>query len=316
MKHMYSTGLIISTFSLLLSCGKKQPDFDATGVFEADEILVSSEVPGRITTFSITEGDILDAGAVVAMLDAGNLQLQQQQVEASMAILPEKITDVGPQVEMLNNQLQVQQAQMSNLEQEKNRFSKLVEADAATPKQLDDLKSQITILQRQMAVTQSQIKVQQTAVATQNRGLMSEKRPLAKKLETLQDQTNRSKVINPITGTVLAKYAYEGEVTGAGKALYKIADLSTVYLRAFITADQLTQVKLGQQVWVYTDSTRDAYREHAGIISWISDKAEFTPKTIQTKNERANQVFAVKIKVPNDGYLKIGQYGEVKWQQL
>ena len=160
MKHMYSTGLIISTFSLLLSCGKKQPDFDATGVFEADEILVSSEVPGRITTFSITEGDILDAGAVVAMLDAGNLQLQQQQVEASMAILPEKITDVGPQVEMLNNQLQVQQAQMSNLEQEKNRFSKLVEADAATPKQLDDLKSQITILQRQMAVTQSQIKVQ------------------------------------------------------------------------------------------------------------------------------------------------------------
>ena len=148
-------------------------------------------------------------------------------------------------------------------------------------------------------------------IATQNRSIMSEGQPLQKRVEQLEDQIKRANIINPIQGTILTKYAEAGEITSAGKALYKIADLSTMTLRAYITGTQLSQVKLGQAVKVKVDDGKDAYRELPGTITWISDKAEFTPKTIQTKEERANLVYAVKIKVRNDGYLKIGMYGEV-----
>jgi HlyD family secretion protein len=189
-----------------------------------------------------------------------------------------------------------------------------VQADAATPKQLDDIEAQINVLNGQMKVTRRQMKVQETNIATQNRSILSEEKPLAKRAEVLGDQANRGKIINPINGTVLTRYAYAGEMIGAGKAIYKIADLSNLTLRAYITGDQLSQVKLGQPVQVYVDSGAKHYRNYAGKVTWISDKAEFTPKTIQTKNERANQVYAVKILVKNDGYLKIGQYGEIRWE--
>ena len=165
-----------------------------------------------------------------------------------------------------------------------------------------------------MQVTQQQIDVQKNNVATQNRSILSEGKPLEKRVAQLQDQLDKSNIVNPIAGTVLTKYAEEGEVTASGKALYKIADLSTITLRAYVTATQLSQLKLGQTVKVFADNGPNKYNEYSGTITWISDKAEFTPKTIQTKEERANLVYAVKVKVKNDGYLKIGMYGELKFQ--
>jgi HlyD family secretion protein len=164
----------------------------------------------------------------------------------------------------------------------------------------------------QMTVTRQQKNVVQSNIATQNRSILSEGKPLEKRAAQLNEQIQKASITNPISGTVLTKYAEAGEITTIGKAIYKIADISTLKLRAYITGDQLPLVKLGQQVKVFVDAGKDAYKEMTGTITWISDKAEFTPKTIQTKEERANLVYAMKIDVKNDGYLKIGMYGEVK----
>jgi HlyD family secretion protein len=213
---------------------------------------------------------------------------------------------------MLQDQLAVQQSQLTNMLHERNRIENLLKQDAATGKQLDDIEAQIDVVKKQMLVTQQQIDVQKNNVATQNRSILSEGKPLEKRVAQLQDQLNRSNIVNPVSGTVLTKYAQAGEITSAGKALYKIADLTTVNLRAYVTGSQLSLIKLGQPVKVFVDSGSDKYKEYQGTITWIADKAEFTPKTIQTKEERANLVYATKIKVKNDGYLKIGMYGEVK----
>jgi HlyD family secretion protein len=170
----------------------------------------------------------------------------------------------------------------------------------------------IEATRKEMAVTQQQINVQRSNISTQNRSILSEGKPLEKRVAQLQDQLQRANIVNPVAGTVITKYAEEGEITSTGKALYKIADLSTMILRAYITGTQLSQVKLGQTVKVLVDDGPKKYKELTGTITWISDKAEFTPKTIQTKDERSSLVYAIKIKVKNDGYLKIGMYGEVK----
>jgi len=302
------------SFSLLAACSNNGQSFDATGTFEADEVIVSAEIAGKILTMDLEEGDQLTKDSIVATLDAGNLALQKAQVEASITALNEKTNDVNPSLQLLRDQLAVQQSQLANLEKEKQRFTALVQADAATPKQLDDIVAQIDVLNGQMAVTRQQMKVQETNTATANRSILSEQNPLAKRADIISDQIDRSKVINPITGIVLTKYAHAGEVIGAGKGLYKIADVSSLLLRAYVSGDQVSQIKLGQQVEVFVDKGAEEYKPYKGKITWIADKAEFTPKTIQTKDERANLVYAVKILVPNDGYLKIGQYGEVKWK--
>jgi HlyD family secretion protein len=203
---------------------------------------------------------------------------------------------------------------MNTLLRERKRTENLLRQDAATGKQLDDINSQIDLLKRQMDVTQQQINVQRSNVSTQNRSILSEGKPLQKRVEQLNDQLERANIINPVSGTVLTKYAQAGEMTSAGKALYKIADMSEMILRAYISGGQLSQVKLGQPVKVLVDDGDDKYKEYTGTITWISDKAEFTPKTIQTKEERANLVYATRIKVKNDGYLKIGMYGEVQFK--
>ncbi|QGW27740.1 HlyD family secretion protein [Phnomibacter ginsenosidimutans] len=305
--------LLIAAAGLLQACGNKGPAYDATGTFEADEVIVSAEVAGKILWMPIEEGQTIAQDSVVVKIDAGNLALQKAQIEASANALQQKTNDVQPQLKLLQEQLQVQQAQMATLEKEKRRFEALVKADAATPKQLDDIVAQINVLQQQMLVTRQQMNVQQSTVGTANRSILSEQAPLTKRADIIADQINRSNVINPINGTVLLKYANAGEVVGAGKALYKIADLSNLQLRAYITGDQLSQIKLGQQVKVLVDDGKKNYKTYSGAIIWIADKAEFTPKTIQTKDERANLVYAIKVLVPNDGYLKIGQYGEVDW---
>ena len=300
---------------LIISCNRSESDFDASGTFEADETIVSSEMPGKILSFNVEEGMRLPKDSIVGSVDATNIDLQQQQVEASIHALNEKTANVNPQVELLQNQLAVQQSQLDNLLHERTRIENLLKSDAATPKQLDDINSQIDVVKKSMAVTQQQINVKKNDIATQNRSILSEAEPLKKRVAQLEDQQQRANIVNPVTGTVITKYAEAGEITSSGKALYKIADLSELNLRAYITGVQLPTIKLGQQVKVMIDQGEKKYKEYTGNIIWISDKAEFTPKTIQTKEERANLVYAIKVKVKNDGFLKIGMYGEVKLSQ-
>jgi HlyD family secretion protein len=306
--------ILLLLFPLLFSCHSTTREFDASGSFEADEVVVSSQVNGQLLQFSVNEGDSLAPGQVVGIIDSSSLSLQKAQVNATIRSLSEKTQTVAPQVQLLNNQLAVQQAQLQNLAHEKERIERLVKADAATGKQLDDINSQIEVTKRQMEVTRQQIAVQRSNIATQNRGILSEKAPLEKQVALVEEQLSRARITNPAKGIVLTKYAEQGEVTAAGKPLYKIADLSVMTLRAYVTGGQLSQLKLNQQVSVGIDDGKGGYRMYKGTITWISDKAEFTPKTIQTKEERANLVYALKIRVPNDGYLKIGMYGEVKFQ--
>lgn len=311
MKKIWTTGCIAL---LLAACNGNGHDFDASGTFEADEVIVSAEATGKILSLSVEEGMAVPKDSIVGTIDAENIALQKEQVEASIEALGEKTADAAPQVRLLENQLGVQQSRLDNLLHEKTRTQNLVRADAATQKQLDDINAQIDLVRKEMAVTQQQINVQKANTGTQNRGILSESKPLSKRAAQLEDQLQKANIVNPVNGTVLTKYAAQGEITSAGKALYKIADLSTLTLRAYISGSQLAQVRLGQSVKVLVDDGKDKYRELPGTITWISDKAEFTPKTIQTKEERANLVYAAKIKVKNDGYLKIGMYGEVKFK--
>lgn len=293
------------------ACNNSEKKFDATGTFEATEVIVSSELGGRIITLNVNEGDTISANRIVGTVDAAGIELQKEQVEASIGSLNDKTADVGPQVALQQNQLAVQQSQLNNLLHEQKRFENLLKQDAATAKQLDDINAQIDVVRKQMLVTQQQIAVQRSTISTQNKSILSETKPLQKRVAQLNDQLKRADIVNPVNGTVLTKYAEAGELTNTGKALYKIADLRVMKLRAYITGDQLSQIKLGQTLKVLVDDGKEKYRELPGTITWISDKAEFTPKTIQTKEERANLVYAIKINVQNDGYLKVGMYGEV-----
>ena len=304
--------LIAATFIFsLVACNNNNHKFDASGTFEVDEVIVSSEIPGKILSFNVHEGDSIPKNKIVGEIDAENLSLQKEQVEATIQALSEKKADVLPQVSLLQKQLAVQQSQLKNLLHEKTRFENLLKQDAATGKQVDDINAQVDVAQKQIEVTQQQINVQRNTVSTQNRSIMSQGKPLEKQVAEINDKIQKSNIVNPIAGTVITKYAEEGELTSAGKALYEIADLSEMTLRAYISGTQLSQIKLNQTVQVFVDNGADKYKEMNGIVTWISDKAEFTPKTIQTKDERANLVYAIKIKVKNDGYLKIGMYGEV-----
>lgn len=295
----------------LVSCNRNGNDFDASGTFEADEVIVSSLASGRLIDFNVEEGEMLAKDSVVGKVDPIPLRLQKEELEASIRALHQQTVNVVPQVELLENQLKVQQSQLDNLLHEKSRIENLLKQDAATGKQLDDMNAQIDIVKKQMAVTKQQINVTKSNTATQNRGILSQEKPLEKKAAQIEDLLEKTNIRNPISGIVLTTYAEEGEITSAGKALYKIADLSSINLRAYITGAQLSTIKLGQQLRVFIDQGADKYKEYPGKIIWISDKAEFTPKTIQTKEERAHLVYAIKVKVKNDGLLKIGMYGEV-----
>lgn len=311
MRKLFAGTAVLSILAFS-ACNNGNGKFDASGTFEADEVIVSSEIPGKLTSFNIEEGNTVSKDSIVGVIDATSLSLQKEQVEASIKALSKKTLNVAPQVQLLMDQLAVQQSQLDNQLHEKARIENLVKADAATTKQLDDINALIDVTRKSINVTKQQIVVQQNNIATQNRGILSEAEPLKKRADQINDQVRRANIINPVTGTVITKYAMAGEVTAAGKALYRIADLSQLTLRAYITGVQLSKVKLNEQVKVLVDDGADKYKEYSGTIYWISDKAEFTPKTIQTKEERANLVYAVKIRVKNDGILKIGMYGEVK----
>ncbi len=310
MKNLFP---ITALLLLSVSCHQNKIKTDASGVFESDEVIVSAEQSGKLLSFPIQEGDTLAKNAVTGSIDMSNTQLQKQQVQATIIALKQKTTNPTPQLELVKKQLAVQQSQLDQQLKEKNRTENLLKADAATQKQLDDINASIDQLQKQIAVSKQQIALDNSNISTQNRTIYSEQGPLEKSVAQIQDLIDKGRIINPIKGTVLIKYALEGEMTTTGKALYKIANLDTLTLRAYVTGAQLTEVKLGQPAKVYTDEGADNYREYAGQVYWISDKSEFTPKTIQTKDERANLVYAVKIRVKNNGYLKLGMYGEVKF---
>lgn len=298
--------------SVIAGCNQNNIHPDASGTFEADEVIVSAEIPGRILSFNVEEGSQLSKDSVVGRLDASNLVLQKEQVAASINALSQRTSDVLPQIKLLEDQLLVQQSQLNTMQKEKTRTENLLKQDAATAKQLDDINAQVDMLNKQIAVTRQQINVQRNSTSTLNRGILSESEPLKKRVAQLEDQVQKGNIINPVSGTVISKYAQAGEIASAGKALYKIADLSYVTLRAYVTGDLLPKIKLGQPVTVLIDEEKNTYKKYPGTITWISDKAEFTPKTIQTKEERANLVYAIKVKVKNDGYLKIGMYGDVQ----
>ena len=306
----------IGIIVLAASCSQKKIDTDASGVFESDEVIVSAEQNGKLLSFPIQEGDTLAKGVKVGNIDMSNTILQKQQVQATIAALRDKTTNPLPQAELVKRQLAVQESQLAQQLRERTRTENLLKADAATQKQLDDINATIDQLQKQIAVSKQQIALDNSNIATQNRTVYSEQAPLEKSVAQIQDNIDKGQIINPIKGTVLTKYALEGEMTTTGKALYKIANLDTLTLRAYITGSQLTQVKLGQAVKVYSDEGAEQYREYPGQVYWISDKSEFTPKTIQTRDERANLVYAVKIHVKNDGFLKLGMYGEVKFPEM
>lgn len=322
--HSFKSSALILLLGLF-ACGKNGEKFDATGIFEAKEVIISAEAAGKLVQFNIEEGQVLKAGQEVGSIDCTQLLLQKEQLLASGTALKKKTFDPAEQVAVLEKQLLAQknqhaalQEQMNNLQREQKRVSNLVASKAAPAKQLDDLDGQIRVLQNQLhasvnqlAVIEQQIKAQRSTSAQQNVGILGEEEPLQKRIELLNDQIQKCSIVNPVDGSVLTKYAEPHEVTAPGKPLYKLADLSTMTLRAYVSGSQLTELKTGQTVKVLVDKGEAAYRELAGTVSWISDKAEFTPKTIQTKEERANLVYAVKIQVQNDGFLKIGMYGEV-----
>ena len=283
---------------LLTGCGNGDNKFDATGTFETDEVIVSAEASGNLQLLKLEEGDILKKDQVVGLVDTTQLYLKKKQLQASVKALLSKKPDIASQLATI-------QEQINTAVSEKKRFEKLVGSNAATQKQLDDINNQIELLHKQYKATQSSLTITSD-------GLQSETIPLSAQIEQIEDQINKSIIKNPIDGTVITKYSKQNEVTAVGKALYKIGNLETLTLRAYITGNQLAVVKLGQTVKVFVDDGKGGFRETTGEIYWISSKSEFTPKTIQTKDERANLVYAVKIKVKNDGLLKIGMYGEIK----
>ncbi|TCK84728.1 HlyD family secretion protein [Albibacterium bauzanense] len=303
--------VLLASVIVLGSCGRNDNDYDASGNFEADEVIVSAEQNGELLSFNIKEGEQLDAGAKVGQIDIILAQLQKEQTEAAITALKEKTSDAGEQTALVQRQLAVEESQLDHLIKERERTRNLVKADAATQKQLDDMNAQIDQQQKRINVTKQQIRLNTSNTATQNRSILSERGPLEKMVEQYQEQIKKGEVINPINGTVLAAYALKGEMAIIGKPLYKIANTDTLNLRAYITGEQLPQIKIGDEIEVRIDSGATGFKSYPGSITWIASKSEFTPKTIQTKNERANQVYAIKISVPNDGYLKIGMYGEV-----
>lgn len=305
-------GLFFIAF--IASCQKFAPKADAYGNFEADERIVSAEANGKILSLSIEEGQELKAGQSVGAIDSIQIKLKKDQLLANIRAVVAKSPAIGAQLAVFEKQTAAVRQQLTTLEHEKSRIENLLKNDAATPKQLDDLNAQIEATQRQMDVIGEQKTATNASLDVQKSGLLAELLPIQKQIAQLDDQLDKCQIINPFTGILLVKYAEQGEVTAFGKPLYKVADLSTMTLRAYVAGDQLTKVKVGQDVKVLVDIADGKQQEFSGKIRWVSPKAEFTPKVIQTKEERVNLVYAVKITVLNPaGDLKIGMPAEVKF---
>ena len=278
-------------------CGPKQADSDAQGTFEATEVIVSAEANGKLLALGVEEGQEVKTGESVGYVDSTALRLNKLQlIQNQKAVLAGR-QNVQTQLESLRKEL-------TNAIADQKRIENLVKGQVASQKQLDDANLRIEVLK-------AKIDAQENLLNTGNTALSEQGKTIAAQLNVVEDQLRRCRVINPVNGTVLTKYSEAFEMTAVGKPLYKVADLSQMTLRAYVTQDQQSKLKIGQKVNVLVDDGDEAMREYEGTIQWVNEKAEFTPKTIQTKDERANLVYAVKIAVKNDGLLKIGMYGEV-----
>lgn len=289
------TIVVLATF---MSC-RSEKEFDATGTFEATEIIVSSEANGKLFYLNAEEGTRLIQGTEVGLVDTVQLFLKKLQLRASMKSVDNQRPDIQKQIAATKEQI-------ATARRERTRVENLLKANAANQKQLDDWDSQLALLQRQL---EAQISSLQNSTASLNEQSSS----VAIQIAQIEDQLQKCHILAPIDGVVLAKYAEPGELASAGKPLFKIADMENIYLRAYITSAQLASVKLGDKVKVFADFGDGNKKEYEGTVTWIADEAEFTPKTILTDDERANQVYAVKIAVQNDGIIKLGMYGEVKF---
>lgn len=292
---------LCSLLALFSACGNGAPKYDATGTFETTEVLVSAEASGRLLYFDIEEGMLLKAGEEIGVVDTVQLYLKKLQLEASIKSVEEQRPDILKQVAATKEQI-------SAAGRERNRVENLLKVGAANQKQLDDAEDLLEVLRKQFVA-------QNSTLSNSHQSLTWQSSSVGIQVAQVEDQLKKCHITSPITGTVLAKYAEAGELTAMGTPLFKVADTEQMYLRAYITSEQLSQVKLGQKVTVFSDYGTDEHKQYPGVVTWISDTSEFTPKTILTKNERANLVYAVKIAVHNDGLLKIGMYGGVEFNK-
>jgi HlyD family secretion protein len=292
--------LAAALLMLTAACNRNNSSFDAAGAFESVETIVSTEAAGTLMQFTVQEGQTLQPNQAVGYVDSTQLHLKKKQLEAQIKAVLSTRPDIEKQVAAL-------QEQLINAEKEKKRFENLLNGGAGTQKQVDDISNQIEVLKKQ-------IEAQHSALSISSGSISEQTYPLQMQIDQINDQINRCRIINPVHGTVLTKYAEPHEITAPGKPLYKIAETDTLILRAYVTGSQLAAIKLGQKIKVHVDKDAKEYGEYSGTIFWVSDKAEFTPKTIPTKTERADLVYAIKARVINDGYLKIGMYAEVIFQ--
>ncbi len=288
----YSAAILIA-----VSCSDKENTFDATGFFEATEVTVSSEATGRIIEFDITEGQEVLADKKIGYVDSLQLHLSKLQIEKNIQALKSNIPDIGTQTSALKEQIRKQKF-------ERDRIAKLVESNAAPQKQLDDINSSILIMENEVKAVEANLRNSTASAEAQIASLEMQ-------LAQIDDKLAKCLICSPINGVILSKYAEKGELATTGKPLFKVADIKHLYLRAYFTLGQLKDIKLGQKVKVTADFGGDSLREYEGTVTWISEKSEFTPKSILTKDDRENLVYAVKIAIENDGYVKIGMYGEV-----
>lgn len=301
MKTNFLTRLYIAPAIILivLSCSGDKNEYDASGTFEAEETIISAEGTGTLLKFDVKEGQTLQAGQLLGYIDSTQLYLKKQQLQSQIRSTLSQRPDIRAQLASL-------QVQLQTAEREQKRVGNLLRDNAATQKQMDDANAQVDLVKKQIAAQQSSLGITSESITEQTS-------PLRIQIAQVQDQLAKCRIVNPVNGTVLTKYAEVNEMAATGKPLYKIADLSEITLRAYITGEQLGLVKLGQKVNVLVDNGSQGYNTLPGELTWVSSKAEFTPKTIQTRQERANLVYAIKVRVKNDGSLKLGMYAEVKF---
>lgn len=289
--------IIIIAISFI-SCSSDKDGMDASGVFEATEIIVSAETTGKLLSFPLQEGDELIKGQQVGQIDSSQLYLNKLQVMANQKAMTANRPDAKSQLNAL-------QQEIDKVEFEKKRVEKLLKGDVATQKQLDDINAQLAVLKANYDAKKTSLSIATDAIDAQINALDVQ-------IDLINDQLKRSSITSPIEGSVLVKYAEEGEFESMGKPLFKIADLNKMILQAYVTSDQLALLNIGQSLSVLAEFGEEGNKEYQGEVIWISSKSEFTPKTIQTQDERANLVYAVKVSVPNDGFIKIGMYGGIK----
>ena len=326
---------------MVASCGKDKQDYDATGTFEATEITVSAELSGQLKSFNISEGQVLNNGVTVGQIDARQLTLKRNQLATNNEQLAATHGQLAANKRQLaankqatssrqlnlKKQVAAIRQQIVNQQRERQRFTELLKDGAVARKQVDDIDYQLQVLKKQLAATEEQIASQNAALADQNKGITAQMEGIdaqqavvnaqqagvRSQQAQIDDQIAHTFIKSPITGTVLEKYAEAGEFVAVGKPLFKVANMKRMFIRAYITSEQLKNIRLGQKVKVMADYGKGQKKAYNGVITWISSRSEFTPKTIVTDDERADLVYAIKIQFQNDGYVKIGMYGEVKF---